>query len=96
MSTLFLLNLKTGIYLFERSPSRKLCWLCPYMLCAASVCLKVESSHKLPHVYSGKGDFLLYVVGSQNIKVTLERKVLLHLQHVFKVMIRVLAFLFSS
>lgn len=31
-SILFFLNLKSNIYLFERNPNRKLCWLCTYML----------------------------------------------------------------
>lgn len=43
-------------------------------------------------MYSGKGDFLLYVSDNQNIKVVLERKVLLHLQHVFKVLVFLLSF----
>lgn len=54
-----------------------------------------EPSHRLSHLCSGKGDLLVYVFGSQNIKVILEGKVLLYLQHVFKVMIIVLVFLFS-
>lgn len=45
-----------------------------------------ESSGKLSHLYSGKGDFRIYVFGSQNIKVSLEGggKVLVHLQRVLK------------
>lgn len=44
------------------------------------------SSGKLSHLYSGKGDFQVYVFGNQKIKVSLEGEgaVLLHLQHVLK------------
>lgn len=51
-----------------------------------SCCLPPESSGKLSHLYSGKGDFQIYVFGSQNIRVSLEGEgeVLLHLQHVLK------------
>lgn len=40
-----------------------------------------ESSGKLSHLYSGKGDFQMYDFGSQNVKVSLEGEgeVLLHL-----------------
>lgn len=46
----------------------------------------LRSSGKLSHLYSGKGDFQVYVFGNQKINVSLEGegKVLLHLQHVLK------------